>query len=271
MDLEALISYLTEGLDADQSKAVRDALKNEKVSSKVGGLRQQRELDELQQREATLKAELEGDGAQKLGAKAYKEWYDKNYAAVVKLQQDQAKYIEKYGTLEAPKPQDQQQQQQQQNLQGLTPEQVQQLVDKRIQEGYAPRWSDLLTSTGSIVQKHMFSGRKAPIDFKKLSEIAQNFGGDLDRAYDEYDKPEREKAAKEAQDKEIERRVSEELQKRGATQHFPAGADASPGILSRDRDTSKFDKAAMERDLVSTFIRGTDGKETTGSEKGFFN
>src|SRR5579863_6245676 len=140
MDLQALISYLTEGLDAEQAKVVTDALKHEKVSAKVGGLKQQKEFDELAQRENALRLELEGEGEQKPGAKKYKEWYEKNYAAVVKLQQDQAKYVEKYGTLEAPKKTDDKTKTKNQTL-TLSEQDIAKLVDKRIQEGYAPRWS----------------------------------------------------------------------------------------------------------------------------------
>lgn len=262
MDIQELITWATEGLTEEQAKPVREALSRESVKSKAGGLRAQKELDDLQARETALRGELEGDGPQKPGAKAYKEWYDKNYAAVVKLQADQAKYVEKYGSLESPKTSETQP-----LGSAMTKEEIERLVDQRanahIQGTYAPQWSSLLTSTGSIVQKHMFAGRKAPIDFTKLSEIASKYNGNLDQAYDEYDKPEREKEAKAAGEKEIERRVSEELQKRGASQHFPG--DTTPGVMSAGRDTKSFDKAALTRSLVQTAQTGDYPK---GSSKG---
>jgi hypothetical protein len=173
--------------------------------------------------------------------------------------QDKAALEDKYGTLDQPKGAAPMDPAKPPNLAGLSKDDIARLVDERIQGGYADRWSNLLTGMGGVVQKHMFAGRKSPIDMKKLSELAQSNGGDLDRAYDEYDKPEREAAAKIAQDKLVEQRVNDELMKRGAHTGYPAGADMTPGILSRDRDSSKFDRAAMERDLVNTFISGEEG------------
>lgn len=260
MTKKELLDYLTDGLDDDQAKAVRDAFKNDKVAERAGTLKAAKEYDDLAARETALKAELEG-GPEKPGAKAYREWYEKNYGLVKALQEERAALVDKYGTLDAPKgatpvdpakPGDK-------LPAGLSKEDIARLVDERIQGGYADRWSNLLTGMGGVVQKHMFAGRKTPIDMKKLSELAQANGGDLDRAYDEYDKPEREAAQKVETEKLITQRVNDELMKRGAHSSYPAGADMTPGILSRDRDTSKFDKAAMERDLVNTFISGEEG------------
>jgi hypothetical protein len=136
---------------------------------------------------------------------------------------------------------------------GLTADEVQRLVDRGIQERYAPRWSELLEGTGNLVQKHMFAGRKTPIDFKTVSKLAQEkYQGNLEMAYDEWDKPEREKTEVAARESEIKRRVDEELQKRGASANFPAGADLTPGTLSSrtKAETEKFDKTALVRDLA---------------------
>lgn len=252
-----LIAYLTEGLDDEQATAVRNAFKNAKVAERAGSLKAAKEFDDLAAREASLKAELEGNGPDKPGAKAYAKWYEDNYAKVQALQSERTALIEKYGTVDAPKGAAPVDKKEEKLPAGFTAADVQRMVDERIQGGYADRWSNLLTGVGSVVQKHLLAGRKTPIDMKKLSEHAAANGGDLDRAYDEYDKPEREIAAKADEEKRINARVNEELQKRGAHQHFPA--DMTPGTLSRDRDTSKFDKAAMERDLVNTFMSGEEG------------
>lgn len=255
-----LINYLTEGLDEEQARSVRDALKNAKVAERAGSLKAAKEYDTLAEKEAALRAELEGGGPDKPGAKAYKDWYDKNYAAVQALVGERQALVERYGTLDAPKgaaPVDDKGKPV--PAAGLSEADIQRMVDARIQGGYADRWSNLLTGMGGVIQKHVFAGRKSPIDMKKLSEIAQANGGDLDRAYDEYDRPEREIQSKADEEKRINQRVNEELQKRGAHANYPAGADMTPGILSRDRDNSKFDKAAMERDLVNTFISGEEG------------
>jgi len=265
MTRDEFIAYMTNGLEAESASAVREsiqaAFKNSVVASRAESLKAAKEYDDLAAREAALKTELEGT-AEVPGTKAYAQWYAENFPKVRKLMADKAALEAKYGTLEAPKdptvnppkPNDS-------NAPpvGATKAEVQAWVDERIQGGYADRWSNLLTGMGSIVQKHMFAGRKTPIDMKKLAELAQAQGGDLDRAYDEYDRPEREAQAKIDEEKRINQRVNEELQKRGAHSNFPAGADATPGTLSRDRDASKFDKGAMERDLVNTFLSGKEG------------
>jgi len=264
MTRDEFIAYMTNGLDADSAQTVREsiqaAFKNSVVASRAEQLKGASEWDALAKREADLKAELEG-GPEKPGAKAYQEWYAKNYPAVQKLMQDKAALEAKYGTLDAPKGDVKVDDKKvdDKSLAGLSAADVAKLVDERIQGGYADRWSNLLTGMGGVVQRHVFAGRKTPIDMKKLAELAAANGGDLDRAYDEYDKPEREAAAKIDEEKRINQRVNEELQKRGAHANFPAGADATPGTLSRDRDASKFDRGAMERDLVNTFISGEEG------------
>jgi hypothetical protein len=254
MTKKELLDYLTDGLDDEQAKAVRDAFKVGKVAERAETLRAAKEYDDLAARETALKAELEG-GPEKPGAKAYREWYEKNYAAVVKLQQDKTELEAKLAAggaapADPAKPP---------VLTGLSKDDIERMVDARIQGGYAGRWGDLVTGGMSVVQKHILAGRKNAIDVAKLAKLAEANGGDLDKAYDEYDKPEREAAAKIAQDKLVEQRVNDELMKRGAHTGYPAGADMTPGILSRDRDSSKFDRAAMERDLVNTFISGEEG------------
>ncbi len=261
MTRDEFIKYMTDGLDADSAQQVREGLqtafKNSVAASRAEQFKGASEWDALAKREADLKAELEG-GPDKPGAKAYQDWYAKNYPAVQKLMADKAELEAKLATGGGDKKVDDKKVDDK-ALAGLSAADVQRLVDERIQGGYADRWSNLLTGMGSIVQKHMFAGRKSPIDMKKLAELAQTKGGDLDQAYDEYDKPEREAAQAAATEKLIAQRVNDELAKRGAHANFPSGSDMGPGTLSRDRDASKFDKAAMERDLVNTFISGEEG------------
>lgn len=259
MDVNALIEMLTEGLDSEQAAIVRKAVERDSVKTKASGLKQQSEYDAIAAKQAQLEAELNGANGQP-GSKKYQEWYEKNFPEIQKLQERAAAYEAKYGTLEAPKEPVVNQQQT-----GLSEADIQRLVDQRIQTGYAPQWSELLTGTGQIVQKHMFAGRKQPIDFKQLAKIAaEKTNGNLEAAYDEWDRPEREKAEAADRENEIKRRVNEEIQKRGASQYFPAGADASPGALSVHKgSTDKFDKAAMMRDLASTYMTAGDASTTT--------
>ena len=120
----------------------------------------------------------------------------------------------------------------------------------------------MLITTGELVQRHMFAGRKSVIPFKELEKKmteAQKAGQPMTlvQAYEEWDKPERDKEAKLAEDKRVEARVTEELQKRGSTGNgFPGGADMSVGPMSRHSDSDQFDSNALKQDLLNTYISG---------------
>lgn len=255
MDINELTAWLTEGLPAEQAAIVKAQIEKDANKTRIVGLKQQKEYGDLETRAATLQAELDG-APDKPGTRAYQKWYTENYTAIQKLQADRAAYEAKYGTLEnpinptpspTPNPQP-----------GLTAADIQREVDKRIMEGYAPKWSELITQSGTVLERHIRSGRKSPIDWKAVSEKAAAHGGDLNRAYDEWDKPEADKAAAAATEAEVTRRVNDELQKRGASSQFPAGADLTPGTLSSrtKAESDKFDKTALQRDLASTWMSG---------------
>lgn len=254
MDINDLIAMVTEGLPAEEAAKVKAAIERDSVKSKVVTLKAQGEYAALVQKEQELQAALDG-GPNKPGAKAYQEWYEKNFAQVQALQVERDAYVKKHGPLEGGTPP---------NPNPATPPttyteaDIQRMVDARIQGTYAPKWSELLTGTGSIVQRHMFAGRKAPIDFKAISDLAPKYGGNLEQAYDEWDKPERDKVQAADTEKEIERRVKDEVAKRSVQQQFPGGADYTPAPLSSrtKADIDKFDPAAMKRDLAETFMRG---------------
>lgn len=269
MDIQELISWVTEGLDPEQAKSVRAAIERDSVKTKAQGLRKGEEVTELEAR-ANRVAELE----QELDAldpqgnpKGYRAWYKKYENAVMANANAVQKFEEKYGAGALQKA-----------LEGkldfkapdgspaasapIPKEEIQKLVDQRIQEQYGPQWSNLLTGTGSIVQKHMFAGRKNLIDFEAVGRLVKEKGMSLEAAYEEWDRPEREKTQKAQQDAEIERRVNEEIQKRGASANFPAGADfsSSPGVLARSGASENFDANALKRDLLKTFVEAGNVK-----------
>lgn len=251
MTAKETVAYLVEvaGLDEATAKAL---VENEKVQKRAADLVQKKEYEDLERKAAALELSYNGT-KDKPGALSYQQWYEKNFQAIQDLQTQVTKYRERYGDLEAAPPADDKKKP---AAQSFTAEDVQKIVNETIQSNYAPRWSDLLTGTGEIVQKHMFAGRKTPIDFKKLSEIAQTKGGDLNAAYDEYDRPEREAAAKAATEAEIKRRVDEEVQKRQTANFFPAGADATPSNtispLSRVKSEQKYDR----NKVIETAVTG---------------
>lgn len=254
MHIDTLIAMLTEGLPADQAAIVKAAIERDATKTKVTTLKAHDEYQTLEQRSTQLQAELDG-GPDKPGAKAYQQWYTENFAKVQQLQADYAKYEAKFGKLDATgvspaNPQN--------PTATYTKEDVQRMVDERIQTQYSPKWSELLTGTGSIVQRHMMAGRKTPIDFAKLSELAPKFNGNLEQAYDEWDKPEREKVETASKEAEIDRRVKEELQKRGTPASFPTDFGAPGSLSARSKtDIDKFDSVAMRNDLAKTFMSGT--------------
>jgi uncharacterized protein YukE len=241
---------ITDGLPADQAAIVKAAIERDAVKTKASTIKAQNEWQSIEQQRAALQDAMEG-GPNRPGAKAYQQWYNDNYNKVVELQANLQKYQEKYGpnpdASNPPNP----------GGRTMTPEEIQAEVDKRIRDQYAPLWSNTLTQTGTVVQKHLMAGRKTPIPMSDLGKLAsERFNGNLEQAYDEWDKPEREKAFKADQEAEVERRVQERLQQHGAGPSFPGGADMTPSTLGirTKTDMDKFDPAALKQDLAKTFI-----------------
>jgi hypothetical protein len=259
MEVNDLITMLTDGLDPAEAAVVRKAIERDSAKTRVATLKGQSEYAALEQRSTQLQQELEdqgrpGDAGYRPGAKSYQQWYTENLPRIQKLQTDIAEYQKRHGALDNPNPNP--------NTNPNTGRQyteaeIQAMVDSRIQQQYSPRWSDILLSTGNLVQKHMLAGRKNPIDFGSLSKTAaEKYNGNLDLAYEEWDKPEREKVAKAAEESRVEQRVKEELAKRGASANFPAAADFTPGALSQHTKAEQegFDPAALKRDLAKTWM-----------------
>lgn len=254
MEINDLITMLTDGLDPTDAAIVRKAIERDAVKAKAVTLKQQSEYDAINARLIAFQQELEdqgqpGQAGYKAGAKTYANWYQQNYPKIQKLQEDKAKYEAKYGTLEAPTTQSTTTTVGKQ----FTDADIQALVDQRIQQQYSPKWSDLLMGTGNLVQKHVLAGRKTPIDFAKVSQLAaEKYNSNLEQAYDEWDKPEREKEMKVAEDARVDQRVKDELAKRGASANFPAAADFTPGALSAHTkaEIEKFDPEAFKREMA---------------------
>lgn len=249
MTAKERLNWLIEdaGFDEATAKAI---LANEKLAKKAGALVQQEEYAELERKAAELELSYNGT-KDKPGAKAYQDWYAANFNKVKEYETALVQYKERFGDLTAAPPADDKKKAPVQ----LSQDDIDKRVNEVIQQNYAPRWASLLKDTGTIVQKHLRAGRKTDIDFQKLEEIAAKKGGDLNAAYDEYDAPEREAAAKAATDAEIDRRVAEKLAAANTSKFFPSGADGTPsgGIspLSRAKSDQKYDRSKVIESAVT--------------------
>lgn len=248
MTIEEILNAISEGASPEEVAILQRQLSKDTVKAKAQSWKAQAEVD-AQMRQ--FQVELDGDAASgRLGLRAYQKWYEENKGELAKYN----KWLETQQQ-QPPTPQTP-------PNQGptMTSDQINALVQQRLAETlqtqYGPKWSELLTSTGTLVQKHMFAGRKEPIDFQTVNKLAmEKFGGNLEMAYDEWDKPTREKEAKEAQEKEIQRRVNEEIQRRGVSQNFPGAADftasESPISPKSKDDFANFDKVKLTRELAA--------------------
>jgi hypothetical protein len=239
------------GLDTETAKLVMAQAKAEKAEA----LKQAGEFEALSQRATALEAELVADG--KTGARNYKAWYDSNYPKIQKLQADFVKYQERYGSLEAPTTVPNTTTT---DTRTFTTDDIKAAANELIQQQYAPQWSNLLKGSGKIIEKHLRAQRKNEIDWDKLSEIAATKGGDLTAAYDEWDKPERDKYDATAREAEIQRRVNDEMKKRNTQTFFPGNAEPSSGLspLSKDRDSApKYDRSKVIESAVTGEYQST--------------
>jgi len=268
MDINDVIAYATEGLTEEQAKPIREALLRDNVKAKFGTVKAQKEYEAIALRAAEADRALqELDGVdEKNEPKGYRAWYKKYGPLVLENSKKIAAFDQKYGEGSfakvssgevllpngappntPPSP----------NAKTYSEEDIQRIVDSRIGAGYAPKWSNLITQSGTVLQKHLFAGRKTPIDFAKLAEIAAKKNGDLEAAYDEYDLPEREKANEASIQSRIDQGVKEALQRRGADQNFPIGEPQSPSPLSSSSERSKgFDREKFRESLMQTAATG---------------
>ena len=176
MNPDDLIALLTQGLDPAVAAQVTAQIRSDGVKAKLAGYKAQAEFDTIMTDRQKLQQELDGDPtAGKLSARATREWYEKNSAAVIANDKAIKAFEEKHGAGTFAKlasgeftvPSGD-------ASTALTQDQVQALVDARIAAGvkpsvakddvarivnetiqgtYAAQWSSLLEGTGNIVQK----------------------------------------------------------------------------------------------------------------------
>jgi hypothetical protein len=257
---------LTEGYTAEQAAPIKAAIEREAVKAKIATLKGQAEFDAIAGERQRLAAELEGVNGQP-GSRAYRDWYDKNWEQVQVNDRAIQAFDQRYGkgafaraveasaapAAPAAPPNGGGGTYTDQQLRAMIADEA----GKYVRDVFGNQWSNILVNTGNLMQKHMLAGRKSPIDLDAVAKIAkERYQGDLMLAYDEYDKPERDKEQKVAEDTRVEQRVKEELQKRGAPSHFPRGADLTPSALSvrTKAQVDGFDRAALKNDLAKTWM-----------------
>lgn len=284
MDVNEFLGWLTDGLDDAEKAVVTKAVQRDAVKAKAAGLKQQSEFDRIMSERQALQAELEGDqAAGKVGARQTRDWYEKNVAAIVANDKAIKAFNDKWGAdaftkaaageLPAVTPpvntgtgtltEAQVQALVDARIKsGVSPAvaeaDIQRLVDKRIAEGYAPKWGELVTGAGKIVLKHISAQRKTPLDFDAVTKLAtEKTNGNLEAAYDEWDKPEREKVQQEARANEIKAAVAaerakwdEERKQQNASRLINGGADATPSALSVHKGAEGFDRSALLRSMA---------------------
>lgn len=256
MDVNEIIAMLTDGLPADQAAIVKGAIERDAVKAKVGGIKAQREFEAIEAQRQQLAAELEGANGQP-GSRAYQKWYSDNFKQIEANSMAIKKYDEKHGqgafataveaggAPPAAPPAGA----------GMSKDDIKRLFQEEF-KNVAPNIAGVVKGAGRLVQRHMYAGRKTEIDFETLDKLMGEKNYTLEQAYDEWDKPEREKVAKATTEAEIERRVKEEVQKRGATSNFPAGADLTPSSLSSrsEADVKAFDRGSLNKSLLEAWV-----------------
>lgn len=239
MTAQELFNYLTldAGLDTETAVALTKAAANPKVAERATSLAQRKDFDSIQQKATDLETKYNQ-------AATYEQWYTTNYDKIVALQTERAAYEAKFGKLDGtggnpnpnPSPAGGKQ---------YSEEDIQRMVDTRIQTAYGPKWSDLLVDSGEIVLKHVSSGRKTKLDLKSLAKTAaEKHNGNLNAAYDEWDKPEAERISKEATDAEVERRVQEKVAQMRTQSTFLADQPSNGGSAGLTRRPAPVDKTA---------------------------
>lgn len=230
------------GLD---DATVKTIVANEKVAARATSLRQGDEYSALETRAAALEKEAKT-------AKSYQDWYATNYPTVLKLQQDAARYAERYGSLDEAQPANKQPIQMDE---AKIKELISSTITENYQKQYAPQTVGLITQVGTVVQRHITKGRKSDIDWKEIDKLAANHGGDAVKAYEEWDAPNSTKDAEDAFNKKVDAAVKEKMAARGLQNNFPSGADAAPSArspLSKDDGPKAYDRSK----LLDTFISG---------------
>lgn len=278
---EDLIALLSEGQDDATKAAIVAAVNRESVKVGISGYKAKTEFDTLMAERTRLAEELEGNAANKVpGTREYKTWYEKNAAAAIENDNKIREFDAKHGagafakalagelptnpaattTMSAA------------DIQALidakvktgvqaSPDDIKALIDKRFHEQYAPSTANTVVTAARLMQKHFRNKRENDIDFDSLAKLAnEKFAGNMEQAYDEWDKPEREKVSRAQSEAEFNTRLTAEKQKwdderlrENANKKFPAGGDVTPGALMGHKDADKFDKNSLVNDLAGAW------------------
>lgn len=253
MKVDEVIAAL--GLDEETAKIVRAKVNDEKTAS----LRAAQEFAKIEQEKQALEAELVADG--KKGARNYKQWYDQNYDKIVALQTKYTKLVERYGdpdqtttTTTTSQP----------TTTTAQPGVMTEAEFQKRMEAYTAQWANLVTGQSEIFSKHFLNGRKTPLDkdaIQKISTLAaEKHGGNLVAAYDEWDRPEADKAAKDAEEKRINAEVDRRMKAKQTQSFFPTTEQTPSGIspLSKDRgEAPKYDRNKVVESAITGLYEPT--------------
>ena len=107
-----------------------------------------------------------------------------------------------------------------------------------------------------VMDRHNRAGRKNTFDVDAIEKIMAEKSIPIEQAYDEWDKPEREKQDADALEKKVQARVTEELQKRGTNSNFPLADAGAPSPLTTSASAKGFDRDKFRESLAQTFVTG---------------
>jgi len=252
MDINDVIAFATEGLSEDQAKPIREALLREGTKQKFATVKAQKEYEALQTERDALNASIEG-GPNEPGLKAFKKWYGDNGSRAVELSKKEAEFIAKHGRSPYDEPANP-------NPANPNPaplhskEDIQRIAKEELQV-FSLNTAAVVKNLVKAMDRHHLNKRATPFDVDAIEKIMAEKQIPIEAAYDEWDKPEREKASAAELKATVDQKVREELAKRGTNQNFPVADAGAPSPISH-RSAEGFDKQKFRESLMQTFATG---------------
>lgn len=202
--------------DPQVDASVKDQLKVMAANDQIAGLKLS----------ARKQAEYEALAAEKekysQAVNDWQSWHERNRPVIDANLQALTAYKERYGDLTQPDkaspaaPSREDYDKLTQELQTL----------KASTGNLVPQVSGVFGAAQKLMWKHLKAGRETDFDLNAITDIAsKKYGGNIESAYDEWDRPEAEKARQKAEDARVEKRAKELMAQRESQRAFPGASD----------------------------------------------